>query len=813
MATYRRTVLRQLSLANNAYVNAEITIYEADPTTGQRTATFASVYDAPVGGNVVSQPYSLDSAGKAATPLYIEVPVVIVFDTEELGTHTSGAIYPQSGVMRSDYAAGEVYLPGDIILDGLEGDNTGNLYVSTATFTATSWAFDKANNLQLVLDVSQVEVFAQAASASAGAASGSAGASAGSASAANDSAASAATSLTLVQALSGSVPTPVAINYLRQNAGATGFEYRTPAQVRADISAAEAVNNYLIATTDPTANNDDVDTAGLGTTFQPRSLWLNTSSNEFFICLSNATGAANWQSTTLTLDNLGTIATQDSDNVAITGGSITGVTITNVDGLGIVSLTASGATSVGDFVSLNSDETVSVVSSSSVAQAAGSAVDAGDNAVNARKKVVGVYDSTNNKVVVAWNDSSNNLKIEVGTVSGTTITFSGTITTLVSAGLASSADAEIVGVFHVAEGAVVLFYIGGSGTANAIAVDVSGASPSAGSAIEVVASADNGAEEMACCYDKSAERIVLVYGNTTGTIARVKTVAASGTTLTSAGSASNLTSPATAFDICYDEVNKKFVTVGDDSAGGGPTKFHVGQCSGNDVVLGDEITYDLGDSTDELLPRLVYDSVNNKIAVIGFDVGVEGYDKLYAAVGSISMFNITFGPQVEWDTGSGSLASSSMSCSFDADSGKIGIVIDSLDASDATSTQLLEARITGGVIGFDDDYLAIDAADENAVACAIGDGKLFYSPSNLECRVLQMAYENTNADSWVGVAQEAVADGQALNVYLPNRIDSGQSGLTAGLTYYLKDDGSLSTIDNGRKAGRAISATELLIEK
>jgi hypothetical protein len=61
----------------------------------------------------------------------------------------------------------------------------------------------------------------------------------------------------------------------------------------------------LTATTNPTASDDD--TAG----YEPLSRWINTSTGEIWLCISAATGAANWQQATLTIDELGSAALAD----------------------------------------------------------------------------------------------------------------------------------------------------------------------------------------------------------------------------------------------------------------------------------------------------------------------------------------------------------------------------------------------------------------------------------------------------------------------------------------------------------------------
>jgi len=62
------------------------------------------------------------------------------------------------------------------------------------------------------------------------------------------------------------------------------------------------VKNNLSATTDPTIN-DDVN-AG----YSVFSKWINTSTEEIWVCVDDAAGAANWQTLTLTVDDLGTAA-------------------------------------------------------------------------------------------------------------------------------------------------------------------------------------------------------------------------------------------------------------------------------------------------------------------------------------------------------------------------------------------------------------------------------------------------------------------------------------------------------------------------
>lgn len=68
--------------------------------------------------------------------------------------------------------------------------------------------------------------------------------------------------------------------------------------------------NNLTATTDPTVADDDT------LEYEPLSRWINTVSGEIFLCISAATGNANWQPATLTLDELGSAALSDASDFA-----------------------------------------------------------------------------------------------------------------------------------------------------------------------------------------------------------------------------------------------------------------------------------------------------------------------------------------------------------------------------------------------------------------------------------------------------------------------------------------------------------------
>lgn len=106
------------------------------------------------------------------------------------------------------------------------------------------------------------------------------------------------------------------------------------------------------------------------------------------------------------------------------------------------------------------------------------------------------------------------------------------------------------------------------------------------------------------------------------------------------------------------------------------------------------------------------------------------------------------------------------------------------------------------------DYSASQALYDNDTIIAVGEFEgISYH------RLSFPSSTSTNADDWIGVAQETVGDGESVDVLLPGATDDNQSSLTVDDEYFLTDAGALSITDNGRSVGFALSTTELLIQK
>ena len=73
---------------------------------------------------------------------------------------------------------------------------------------------------------------------------------------------------------------------------------------------------------------------------------------------------------------------------------------------------------------------------------------------------------------------------------------------------------------------------------------------------------------------------------------------------------------------------------------------------------------------------------------------------------------------------------------------------------------------------------------------------------------------NATADNLIGTSAAAYADGETATVTLQGGVSSNQTGLTAGATYYVNMDGTLSatSAENSIEIGKAITSTHLLLK-
>jgi hypothetical protein len=466
---------------------------------------------------------------------------------------------------------------------------------------------------------------------------------------------------------------------------------------------------------------------------------------------------------------------------------------------------ASGTLTNGSSVIVNSDGTVSVVAGSDTTS--GTAVQFESGNIN---KPRSAYDTTNNRVVIAYADLGNSYygTAVVGTVSGTSISF-GTPAVFNSA--QSNGSMSIV--FDDNAGKVVISYQdGGTNQGESLVGTVSGTSISFGSTATFLG---NDFNNLVASYDSNLNKVLLVYrdGNTSNRGAAVVGTV-SGTTI-SFGSQALFTADTPARpNVCFDSNANKFLIVYDDGGDSNKGKSVVATISGTSVSFGSEVTFhDAG--TDWI--GTSFDSDENKILVVYEDTADSNKGK--AVVGTISGTSVSYGSEVEIGNSSATLA-------------EIGVVYDTnLDAHVITfrpdsSTRTLEtiaAQVSGTTATFsssvsltnsvsDEIAFPIFDPDTNKVILAYrdendsGKGKAIVLSPGLG--------SNITSENFIGIARSGAASGAGAIIDTQGAIADNLSGLTAGQSYFVQGDGTLGTTAASPSvfAGTAVSATKLIVK-
>ena len=472
------------------------------------------------------------------------------------------------------------------------------------------------------------------------------------------------------------------------------------------------------------------------------------------------------------------------------------VSFSDPAGGGSADFVASGSISNGDVVVLNSNGTVSVAAETSDTETVGTAT---NFKTGEASYISAVYDANAGKVVVAYRDNTNSGygTAVVGTISGASISF-GTPVVFESASVfyvSSTYDSN-------AQKVVIAYRdAANSDYGTAIVGTVSGTSISFGTASVFNSGSTN---YTACTFDTSNNKVVIAYqdtGNSSQGTAIVGTV--SGTSISFGTEVVFKNSSSDQIQCTFDSSNNKVVIVYKNSSNG---LAIVGTVSGTSISFGTEVTFHTGGTYG--LGNVTFDSSNNKI-VIAYKTS--GFDLI---VGTVSSTSISFGSATSVTLPSFANVTN-VGIGFDTQINKSVIVLDDFGNSKG---YVFTATVSGTSISATSltEWLA-NRGTYPSLAYDTGNQKfgLFYynsaSPTNSFGRTYKSAYTITNAADYIGVAAEAISNTATGKITINGGINEGQTGLTIGTTYFVADDGSLSTTNNGRKIGKAISATKILV--
>ena len=269
-----------------------------------------------------------------------------------------------------------------------------------------------------------------------------------------------------------------------------------------------------------------------------------------------------------------------------------------IQGSGTVEMVASGSLSNGDTVIINADGTVSAISETSASIGSTVTFETGRVSYPAL-----TYDSTNNKVVIAYKDvgNSNYGTAVVGTVSGTSISFGTPVV------FESGETNFISATYDPDEEKVVIVYTDGgdSDKGKAVVGTVSGTSISFGSLVEIGTNFRN----FGATYDTNSNKVVIAFQDQGNNLGKAVVGTVSGTSISFGSIAQFNSGEVSHLSSSFDSSNNKVVIAYRDNGNSNYGTAIVGTVSGTSISFGSESVF--GTSSVENTQN-VYDSGNGK---------------------------------------------------------------------------------------------------------------------------------------------------------------------------------------------------------
>ena len=474
--------------------------------------------------------------------------------------------------------------------------------------------------------------------------------------------------------------------------------------------------------------------------------------------------------------------------------------------------TASGAITAGKPVIVNAAG--SVAQAGITAPTTGSEVVLYNNGSSGYNSIAYAGDNINttadaNKVVIIFRDASNSNygTAMVGTVSGTSISFGSKV-------VFESADVTFMDCcMDSVQGILYVFYRDGGNSfyGTGVVGTVSGTSISFGTPSVFNSAA---VSYIGCEYSNYNQKALVAYrdqGNSNygtaltadfqlnyGSEAVFESASVTGLSISP-----TLTDPsdgARRFLISY-------IDGGNSSYGTGI----VATISGSNVSYGTPVVFESSGSD---FINSDADTINEKIVV-----GYRASANLKAVVATFSGTSVSFGTPVTASSNNTYPHGNPRSVAYSPDTGRVAIAY--FDSSDSTHGKIILGTVSGTSISFGTEFkfaaattyygkIAYNKGTDNFVLTFEDYGNSGYFTSV----VIDEGGGNLTSENFIGFAKDAVADGAVATLHTANSISRNQSSLTAGQTYFVQTDGTLSeTADSPSvTAGTAISATELIVK-
>jgi len=368
------------------------------------------------------------------------------------------------------------------------------------------------------------------------------------------------------------------------------------------------------------------------------------------------------------------------------------------------------------------------------------------------------YDTNSNKLVCVWRDNTTeNIRSAVGTISGNSISF-GTVVTI-----ETSMDAAPTVCFDSTNNKVVAVYKETStGYAKSAVGTVSGTDISWGTAVDVNSHAT---ALFSAAYDPDTQRVLFVEKKVSGEQLNSYVGTVSGTSI-SWGSATEIVSTGDWVRVVYDTENNKAVvgyTTTNNTA-----SAKVGTVTGgstNSISWGSAGTW--WNSGNMGAAKITYDDYTKRVIVqMRRDTPPSNQQYLHIASGGVSGTSITF-------------------------------------TNDATQTNVTVWG-TGGT--------ALCMAQKGQIISVARHGSLDQDTYSWRGLAGTGATDLTT-ENYVGLAAAAANDNATATVDVSGATNTSQSSLTPGQKYFVQGDGTLGLTADTPKvyAGTAISATKLIV--
>jgi len=495
---------------------------------------------------------------------------------------------------------------------------------------------------------------------------------------------------------------------------------------------------------------------------------------------------------------------------AIDGSALTGLTA----GGNVADFVASGTLPNGSPVILKADGTVEVVGGVPITESIPAGSEAVLNSGSTVQTSVDFDPNNSGKFVVTYVDSGNSSygKAVVGTISGTSISFGSeaVFNSGSTVWTSLSFDPNNNGKF-----VVVYRDSGNLNYGTAIVGTISGTSISFGS--EYVFNSGNIYYPSVDFDPNNSGKFVVTYKDYNNSLYGTAIIGSVGGNTISFGSKYVFNTADTRdISVAVDpNTAGKFVVAYEDRGNSQTGTAIVGTISGTSISFGSEVTFNSGNSS--VFSVSFNPNTAGKFVVAYTDWLDSGYGK--AVVGTISGTSISFGSEAVFNSGS----TSYNSLSFDPNTADKFVVV-YRDSGNSSYGIAVVGTISGTSASFGSEYVfnsgvsshnSVDFDPNNSgkfVVAYQDGGNLNYGTAILG----QIAATGTNLTdtNFLGTSTASYTNGQSASIALQGGITTNQSGLTAGSTYYVQGDATLTTTAGTPSvvAGKAISATTLLLK-